>query len=314
MMLRNAFRLLGTNFSLVWKNLAYKLIVILVFGGMMAGFGINIIKTLSEADFFVEFGKFWGDMVTMNTLELSRAVVDLLGSGVDIIVSNIASLSINLIGVCVAFILLCIFINMAQLTMTDVIKGHMSSLSKFGFCGAYLRNFWTSLKQSILLFIVKLPFWAVLAISGYFILNLMVVNSVWAILSPMIFVLVAIIVISIQNTVLACFSPYLSLHNAGVCESLNKGVEIVSRRFYRTWSSNIVFVLLAFVVNFVCARYTFGVALLVTLPATIVFNAIFNMVVYYESQGMRYYIDSSTIVVSKEFGDLDSVKNAKYVI
>ena len=69
-----------------------------------------------------------------------------------------------------------------------------------------------------------------------------------------------------------------------------------------------------FVINFVCARYTYGVALLVTLPMTIVFYNIFNMVVYYESQGMRYYIDSSTIVKTKEFAEQDSAEDAKLVI
>ena len=314
MALRNAFRLLGTNFSLVWKNLAYKLIVFAVFGGIMVAFGLHIVETLKSAGFFDDLSEFWSNMFAMSTLEFNIALVDLLNSGADIVISNLASLSLNLIGICVAFIILCVFVNMAQLPMTDVIKGHMSSLTKFGFCGAYLRNFWNSLKQGIVLFLVKLPFWAIIVVSGYYVLNLMTLSSIWAILSPMLFALIAIIVISIQNTVFACFTPCLALHNCGVFKALNMGGKTVSKRFYRTWSNNIVFVVFAFVINFVCARYTYGVSLLVTLPATIVMNTIFNLVVYYESQGMRYYIDSNTIIYSKEFSEQDKAKVAKYVI
>ena len=314
MALRNAFRLLGTNFSLVWKNLAYKLIVFAVFGGIMVAFGLHIVETLKSAGFFDDLSEFWSNMFAMSTLEFNIALVDLLNSGADIVISNLASLSLNLIGICVAFIFLCVFVNMAQLPMTDVIKGHMSSLTKFGFCGAYLRNFWNSLKQGIVLFLVKLPFWAIIVVSGYYVLNLMTLSSIWAILSPMLFALIAIIVISIQNTAFACFTPCLALHNCGVFKALNMGGKTVSKRFYRTWSNNIVFVVFAFVINFVCARYTYGVSLLVTLPATIVMNTIFNLVVYYESQGMRYYIDSNTIIYSKEFSEQDKAKVAKYVI
>ena len=314
MTLRNAFRLLGTNFSWVWKNLAYTLVILAVFGAIMVAFGLDIMRVLIDAGFFASFADFWGNMVLLNTVEFSREVMNLAGDFVDIIVANASALVLNFVGVGVAFVLFCIFINMASLPMSDVIKGHMSSLSKFGFCGAYLRNFWNALKQGILLFVVKLPYWAIIGVCGYYVLNLMALNSLWAVLSPMLFVVIALVVLSIENTVLACFTPYLALHSTGVCRALDKGAKTVSKRFYRTLSNNIVIVLLAFVINFVCARYTFGVSLLITLPATIVFNAIFNMVVYYESQGMRYYIDSTTIINSKEFAEQDCPADAKFVI
>ncbi len=314
MVLRNAFRLLGTNFSLVWKNLAYKLIILTIFGGIIFAFGIDIFTTLKDANFFEELSDFWASMVALNTVEFSREIVALINNCLDIIILNIDNLALNFIGVGIAIFLLSVFINMAQLPCCDVIKGHMSNLSKFGFCGAYLRNFWRSLKQGIVLFFVKLPFWAIILVCGYYVLNLMTLNSIWAILSPMLFIFIVLIVLSIQNTIFVCFTPYLCLHDCRTFNALNNGFKIVSKRFYRTWSNSIMFVLIALVINFVCARYTFGVALLITLPATIIMNNIFNMVVYYESQGMRYYIDSNTIINSKEFAEQDSVEDAKFVI
>ena len=314
MVLRNAFRLLGTNFSLVWKNLAYKLIILTIFGGIIFAFGIDIFTTLKDAKFFEELSDFWASMVALNTVEFSREIVALINNCLDIIILNIDNLALNFIGVGIAIFLLSVFINMAQLPCCDVIKGHMSNLSKFGFCGAYLRNFWRSLKQGIVLFFVKLPFWAIILVCGYYVLNLMTLNSIWAILSPMLFIFIVLIVLSIQNTIFVCFTPYLCLHDCRTFNALNNGFKIVSKRFYRTWSNSIMFVLIALVINFVCARYTFGVALLITLPATIIMNNIFNMVVYYESQGMRYYIDSNTIINSKEFAEQDSVEDAKFVI
>ena len=314
MMFRNAFRLFGANFSLVWKNLSYKLIVILAFSGIMVAFSVTIIKQLISADIFKQMGALLGDMSSLSLLEFSKQVVQIVQEIVDVVALTFGDLVVNYIGIIVSLFLMFLFINMAELPMTEVIKGHMSSLSKFGFCGAYLRNFWRAFKQSLVLIIIKIPFWAIIGVSGYYILNLMTISSLWSVLSPMLFVMIVALLISIKNTIFACFTPYLCLHDCGAYHALSKGVDIVSHRFYRTWSNNIVYILLAFIINFVCARYTFGVSLLLTLPATIVFHNIFNMVVYYESQGMRYYIDSMTIMRTKDFCEQDSPKQAKNVI
>ena len=314
MMLRNAFRVFGANFSLVWKNLAYKMLIILIFSGIIVAFGMKLIETLESAGFFSAFSQFWGSTASLSTLEFSKGIVSLLNDFFDIVIANFSGLSINLIGIVLSFFLMIVFINMAELPMAEVIKWHMSSLSKFSFCGAFLSNFWRATKQALVLFVIKLPFWAIIMVSGFYILNLMTVSSLWAILSPMLFVLLVAVVFSIKNTIFACFTPYLCLHDCGIFHALKKGVQIVSRRFYRTWSNNIMFVVLAFVLNFVCAQYTFGVALLLTLPSTIVFHNVFNMVVYYESQGMRYYIDPMTIMRTKDFSEQDSAKKARNVI
>lgn len=314
MMLRNAFRVFGANFSLVWKNLSYKLLTILIFSSIIVAFSVKLIEILENAGFFNAFSDFWGNMASLSTLDFSNGIVSIINDFFDIMIANFSVLSLNIIGIVLAFFLMLVFVNMAELPMTEVIKWHMSSLSKFSFCGAFLSNFWRATKQALVLLVIKLPFWAIIIVTGFFVLKLMALSSLWAILSPMLFVLIIAIVFSIKNTLFACFTPYLCLHDCRIFTALKKGVQIVSRRFYRTLSNNIMFVLLAFVLNFVCAQYTFGVALLLTLPATVVFHNVFNMVVYYESQGMRYYIDPMTIMRTKDFSEQDSAKKARNVI
>lgn len=314
MVLRNSLKVLSTNFSLVWKNLAYILIIVAIFGGAIVGIGYNIVNTLSSAGFFSSFGEFWSKLYSMNITEVSSKLVEFAGLAFDIISENIDALALNVVGVCAVAFFMMVMLNALSLVNCEVLKGGMSSLTRIGFCGAYVRNLFSALWQGMIKTLIKLPFWAIICVSGYFVLNLMSESAVWGVLAPMLFVLVTAIALSIEFTLLSCFVPHIVLHSDGVNKSFLRGVQVVSHRFWRTLSNVIVFTIFAFVVNYVCAHYTFGVSLLLTLPATVVLlNAIF-MVNYYESQGMRYYIDSNSIVNPRKFAEHDKVKSAKFVI
>ncbi len=314
MVLRNSIKVLSTNFSLVWKNMAYMLVVLAIFGGAVVWIGYDIVKTLSDGGFFVAFSEFWSKLYSYNTTEVGQKLVDLAGNAIDIIGQNLSALTPNIIGVCIGLFLIAVIFNAATLPNCEVLRGAMSSLTRVGFCGAYIRYFGRALLQGLIQTLIKLPFWAIIGVSGYFVLNLMSTGEIWGILAPMLFVLISMFVLSLESALLSCFVPYLVLHSDSVNKSFTEGVKVVSHRFWRTLSNIIVFVIFAFVVNFVCARYTFGASLLFTLPLTVVFINVIFMVNYYESQGMRFYLDPSNIMSPRKFAEHDRVKQSKFVI
>ena len=314
MVLRNSLKVLSTNFSLVWKNMAYMLIMLAIFGGAVVWIGYDIVKALSDGGFFVVFGEFWTKLYSFSATEVSRKVVDLAGKAFDIIGQNINSLIPNIVGVSVGLFLLAVIFNSASLANCEVLRGAMSSLTYIGFCGAYVRYFGRALLQGLIQTLVKLPFWAIICTAGYFVLNLMSTGEIWGILAPMLFVLIAMLVLSLEYSLLSCFVPYLVLHNSSVSKSFVNGIKVVSHRFWRTLSNNIVFVIFAIVINFVCARYTFCASLLFTLPLTVVLVNVLFMVNYYESQGMRFYLDQSNIMSPRKFAESDRAKKSKFVI
>ncbi len=314
MVLRNSLKVLSTNFSLVWKNLAYILVVVAIFGGAIVGIGYNIVQTLASAGFFESFGEFWGKLYSMSATEISSQLVEFVGSAYDIIVENIDALALNIAGVCAVLFVMIIVLNAVSVVNGDVLRGGMSSLTRVGFCGAYVRYLFSALWQGVIKTLIKLPFWAIICVSGYFVLNLMSTSALWGVVAPMLFVMITLVVLSIESTLLSCFVPHFVLHSDGINKSFVRGINVVSHRFWRTLSNVVVFTIFAFVVNFVCARYTFGVSLLITLPITSVLLSAMFMVNYYESQGMRYYLDSSNIVNPRKFAEQDRAKAAKFVI
>ena len=314
MVLRNSLRVLSSNFSLVWKNMAYMLIILAVFGGAVVLIGYDIVKALSDGGFFTALSEFWSKLYSFSTTEISQKMFDLADSGIDTIGQNLDALTPNIIGVCVGMFVIAVVFNSASLASCEVLRGAMSSLTRVGFCGAYIRYLGRALLQGLIQTLIKLPFWAIIGISGYFVLDLMSTSEIWGILAPMLFVLIAISIFSLEFTLLSCFVPHLVLHNSRVGESFCAGIKVVSHRFWRTLSNIVVFVIFAFIINFVCARYTFGALLVFTVPLTIVFVNVIFMVNYYESQGMRFYLDPNNIMSPRKFAEHDRAKESKFVI
>ena len=102
--------------------------------------------------------------------------------------------------------------------------------------------------------------------------------------------------------------------NCGVFRALKAGFVISIRKFWSTFSNSIVLVLFILVINVCAGLATLGVGLLLTIPVSCVLYSMFGMVVLYDAQGMRYYVDSYNVVIPKKKYSSDKVKEVKYMI
>ena len=66
--------------------------------------------------------------------------------------------------------------------------------------------------------------------------------------------------------------------------------------------------------NLLALALTAGVALLVTLPLTTLMTAILGEVMYFETLGMRYYVDSEHIISPKKLEERDSFEKLRDII
>ena len=59
---------------------------------------------------------------------------------------------------------------------------------------------------------------------------------------------------------------------------------------------------------------TFGASLLLTLPISSLTINIFGMVVFYSSQGMRFYVDSENVITTKKMEETDAFSKLKFIV
>ena len=77
--------------------------------------------------------------------------------------------------------------------------------------------------------------------------------------------------------------------------AFGKGLTQVLKNFWKILSISIILILTIIFVNGFIALFTFFAGLIVTIPATFVLIATYNLVTYFNLNGTRYYL-SSTII------------------
>lgn len=68
--------------------------------------------------------------------------------------------------------------------------------------------------------------------------------------------------------------------------------------------------LLAIVLSVILGLYS----IIIILPLISPLIHIFEMVMFFSSQGMRFYVDSDTILSPKRLEEVDKIEDAKYIL
>lgn len=313
MMFKNSIKLLLANFSSVWKLLVYKLIVVLIVVGLFwltipALSGLQNIDELTDSitSFLSTFG--FGstqvgvlDSLYANMLTLSNVIFELVNTT-----------PLLFLYILFLFTVLLPFLwHFSDIAIGESLYGFMSSQTKYGFVGSMIRKLGVSVSYSILFTLAVLPF-NLIMLGGFIgILNLTVIGGLLTYFLPFLVFLLFLIVGSLKITFLSGWMPGIVVFSCNAIIGFNKGIVALFRRFFRVWSTAIIFmfILLAIVMFLGCY------SLIILIPVASLFVSIFNMVMFFGSQGMRFYVDlDSNIVSPKRLEQTDKINKVKYVL
>lgn len=312
MMFKNTIRLAFSNFITTWKILLYKVIVIFCVLGLTSVAGWNIINTLINNGFFAEVKILFSDLLfNINFVSLYEAIASTLQNLTNILTANKLVVEASL--VFGGFLIVFFYVSgLSNLAVTNIISGYMSSSARFGFNNMFVASLSKSMFVQVFRTIIYLP-----VIVGILLLSLKVYESLMAvsvILSLFLTTLIIVVLFSLLITVFSGVLPALAVHDCNPISASIKGFKAVSRRFWRTFSTSLALVICLLAINLFALSFTYGVGLLITLPLSQLVILIFGTVMYYGSNGMRYYTDNTTIVDTKKLEQQDRVSKAKNII
>lgn len=313
MIFRNTFRLLLTNFSNVWKALLYYIICIALTFCVCWSISQPIINELSKAHVFSDLGNLLNSFFsTPQTAPYS--INQIIDNAWGVIVSNV-QFKFNYVFLIVWLLFVFPFsLNLAQLALGEVFYGFMTSQVKYGFTGRYIKNIGKSCLYTLVSYFVHFAFNALaIALFVAMIKLLTLGNFAYALLGVLLFA-VLICLVSFKRTLFACFMPAMAVLDCNPFKALALNFRGVFKNFFRIFSNAITIVLTAIVVNLIFCVFTFGVSLIITLPLTAVVFVIFQMVSYFSSFGMRFYVYPDMFISPKRFEEQDRIKKIKYLV
>ncbi len=308
MMFKNSFRLLSANFDKVWKLLVYQLLSWAIVLALLAPF-YNTILSCARASFEAhELGKiftsgtFYGLNVGYSLSSVCAAVIDFIKA------IYAFSIGMGIYLLIVLFIVRPILSNVGKYVVCEMTYGYMASGSKHGFTSTLLRTLKNSLPFACLKTLYVLPFDALIILSTF---GLTYFNSdAYSYAMPFLIVLVPAIFLAFKETFVAGWAPAMIVFDYNVVKGYPKGMKACLRRGLRVYSTAFIIYLLAFVLSMVIGLYS----LIIILPIIFPLFDIFEMVMFFSSQGMRFYVDADTILAPQKLEEVDKIEDAKYLL
>lgn len=312
MMFKNTIRLLMANFSTVWKLIFYYLIVLGIVIGLMSPFFGIINSTFNSAGNLTKLGEL---LTTFNVSVDFIGFITNLNLLIFSVIESILILFVSNIWVVIYLMILILYIipilfGLADLPVGQSLFGYMSSLTKYNFVGSYISMLGRSIRFQLFKNLIYLPFNILIVAVFILTLKLTTIGGLMIYFLPIIVIIPCILLISFKRTIFSGWMPAKVVYDCNMFAALGKGMKAVFKRFFRIFSTALVMTIFVFAFSYLFGTY----ALLVIIPISMMLFYIFEMVTFYSSQGMRFYVDLDTIVKPKLLEECDSFKKVKNVI
>ena len=314
MMFRNSVRLLLTNFSNVWKLLVYYIICLGITVLLCLPIVSPVVSKLTEAGVFSDFVTF------LNGIFSDPASLSINFEGV---VNNFCSTISNFSGqfmvnyILFGFIVVIVapfIFGLGSLAMGDVLYGFMTSQVRYTFTGSYIRN----LGKSCLYCLVKMLTILPINLVGFGIVILMMklfmLGGVGYILLNVLIFAAFLMLTALKVSLYNCWMPAMAVQNVGPFKALKINFRAVFRKFFRIYSNAIILMLCAVVINFCLGVFTLCIGFVISIPLTALAFIVFQMVAYFTSQGMRFYVYPDMFIAPKKFEEQDSLKKLRFLV
>lgn len=291
---RNSVKLLTSNFNIVWKQLLYMLVVILLVFALAYGTSQPIILKLKTEGVVDEIQNIFENLYTSPKMVIS-SIADAFNHLTDVIISNFNSLWLSIISTFFIVVILFQFLkSISAYNVSSVMYLKLTSFASIGYTSNLISSLGKSSRFALASIVYKIPF---------FIIKCLILFAFFKLVSSPLSIIVGLFVVSIlfvllssiELTFFSSFAPYMLEKNGSAFKAFFKGNKRIIKSYFRIFSNAIIVVLTLIVVNVFLGLFTLGSALLITIPASLVFVCLFNLCAYFGAIGERYYLSKNVI-------------------
>ena len=312
MMFKNSMKLLFANFGTVWKTMVYYILVSALVVGLvypvwgMLGNALNADGAMTSL---------FDSIMSVNIATNLPATLADLYVGLSALFNGLLSLFTTNVWLAIyisflVFYFIPFLYGLADLPIQETLFGYMSSLTKYGYAHSFVRKLGKSALLQLFKCLIMLPFSALIIFLVMQILSLSTLGGAIIYILPFLLIFTICVFYALKRTLFSGWIPAIVVYDCNIFVGLGRGFKAVLRRFWKVLSNAAIIMLIIFALN-----YIFGLpAIFIIAPLSIMILNIFEMVMFYGSQGMRYYVDLDTIVTPKKLEESDSFRKTKNII
>lgn len=303
MMFVNSLKLFGSNWS---KTLKFVLYYIFVLG---VCFAMLLPSFFEFKDLFVS---------NFQTTSALGVMAENYGQGIqNVILTTITTimaafsqnLGLAIYAIIVLFLILPFLVNIGKYTFCEMLYSYMTSKTKIGFFSAMIK----SLKKSIPFSLCRIVYnWLFLAIIGGVVYALVLPTNEFFVKYCLVFVFYAVLVIlfALNKIILLGWTPASIVFDVNVFSAFKKGIKAVKRHFWAIFGTTVLYFGLFWLLTFLLGAYSL-IPMVVLMMALL---SIYNMTVFFMSQGMRFYINDNKILTPKKLEEVDNINKTAFIL
>lgn len=311
MLFRNSIRLLMENFKGVYKILLYKIVVGLIVMALCSALilpeAIELAKSEPVQELLAGVKEFFHAFVSADKAMLENIKDSILSSSKDLtklVVSKAVELTWTAVG-CVFVCLLGRFADtLCYFTVGNILNDKMSTYAETPFTSAYVSGLGKASIYSLAY--VPVAFLFDVFAAGLCVLFLMTLNVFVALFLSM----TALVAIqALKFTLTGRIMPAMTSDNKRLRDAIKAEDKTERKQWAKLYSNYLVTVYLNIIVNVVAGLFTFGSALLLTIPASFMLLLCVQYVNYYTVSGKKYFITYESIASNPDRGDKERIFN-----
>lgn len=298
---RNSLKLLISNFSVVWKQLAYALITSAFCFGFAYLTFVPTLNLLKAEGVITEISGIFETIYT-SPKNIFTSCQETLIHFLDVIKNNPKIVWGSILGmIFFGHVLFRTLKFISYYNVTYVMNMKMTSYVEVGYTRSLISNFTASLRYAL----SRLVYSSVFTLLRSLILFLYVhyASGTLSIFLGLFFVVTMLIILSAIEISLFTGHAPLMIEKSGEVSAFKAFLlanKTTFKKYPRIISNSIVVEISIIVLNIFLGIFTVGAGLFITIPTTIVFKCIFDNASYFGAKSERYYVSENTIAVSKD--------------
>lgn len=309
MRFRNSIRLFMENFRHVYKLFFYKVIITLVAVALCCAFVlpelVDFWKDPAMQNLISDCKAFAKMFFELNRESLEAMKQEIVGPSGSLreVITLISSMRLEIIltvaGVLIVYLIRRFAETLCHFTTGSMLNDKMAAYAETSFSTSSVAN------------LGKASVYALAYVPLVFLIDVSVALGIYGFLMllpifPALFCAMTLLVLgqALKLTIFSNWMPAMTTDNMRLRDAMRtRGLKENGRQWTKAFSMYFVTVYAIIIVNAIAALFTFGSALIVTVPASYFFLICEQYVHYYTIKGKKYFVTFESITANPDYGD-----------
>lgn len=303
MKFKHTFHVFVDNFSVVYKQLLYRLVVILI-SGLICALGVYpFIKELidsAQLNSLIDGVKgFVSNLLNGQVNELaslSAKVQTAYAEFIQLLQTKLTQVILSGLLLLLIIVIAKWFEGLGNYATACVINDKMALRAEQPFLSTLIKNLKTASIYNAIYVPLSVLYDLIVCVAMFFLFFFLLNHVLYFFLCVFLFVLAIVVSITLKMTLTTDWLPALIRGKLKHGEAIKYTFSRNKKNTLNVMSNFAVIVIIVFALNVMAFFFTLGVGLLLTIPASYAIIICFEFVNYYDREEIKYSIDKNTII------------------